>query len=279
MHPTAAQPNRSSALLLAAVAAGTLSATVRAADGGVAPASPAALYGGVWNVSAYASWGADRFVVAGSDGDSIDLAVTDGAAQGGTGAGGGGSAAKGMVVFTSYDEDDAFILDLSMAAMVETDGSRRGSASVSIGTGSGSPIVVSLTEERHLSIDMQAYGDRAVLRLTRMSDDGWDAFEILGDAPMGSSIRLVPGDYQFEASLEASSDSALDLVMTFDEPMAGDLDGDGVVGAHDLSLLLGDWSESAGSRCGYASDLTDDCAVDENDVLAIFQIWMTADDA
>ncbi|MBL9147351.1 MAG: hypothetical protein JNM94_01525 [Phycisphaerae bacterium] len=278
MHPTAHHLIRSSALL-AAVAVSTTASTVFATDGGVAPAAPAALYGGTWNVSAYASWGANRFVVAGSDGDSIDLAVTDGAAQGGTGAGGGGSAAKGMLVFSSYVDADALVVDLSMVAMVETDGSRQGAASVSIGTGSGSPIVVSLTEERRLSIDMQAYGDRALLRLTRMSDDGWDAFDLLRDEPMGSSIRLVPGDYQFEASLEASSDSALDLVMTFDEPMVGDLDGDGIVGAADLALLLGDWSESAGSRCGYASDLTDDCAVDDDDVLAIFQIWMTADDA
>ena len=80
------------------------------------------------------------------------------------------------------------------------------------------------------------------------------------DAPQATAIVVAPA---------SASDANGNLVPDACERRAGDLDGDGTVGATDLAALLGAW----GACAGCAADLDGDGGVGASDLAVLLGNW------
>lgn len=204
---------------------------------------------------------------AGTQWTSADVPILDGIAQGGTGASVPGVATKGVVGLNSHSGETAWI-DVSVASMVSKSCSDRACAGrVTIASSAAEPITVAVAEERLLSVYAARYDAELAYQLTPIEGD-------IHEMPTGF-CRIAPGTYRLDLSYAATDDGAFDLSVQLFKPIEGDLDGDGWIGPADLAELLSEWGSGA---CGLLSDLTNDCVVDQDDVIALMQVWMTADD-
>jgi hypothetical protein len=70
-------------------------------------------------------------------------------------------------------------------------------------------------------------------------------------------------------TIEVTITDDLDLQALYDLPCAGDLDGDGHIGASDLAQLLGSWGPCP--EC--PSDFDDDGDVDATDLAVLLGSW------
>lgn len=61
------------------------------------------------------------------------------------------------------------------------------------------------------------------------------------------------------------------LARTYEVAIPGDLDGDGIVGAADLAILLGSWGAAGG-----AADLDGDGSVGASDLALLLGAWSIA---
>ena len=80
-------------------------------------------------------------------------------------------------------------------------------------------------------------------------------------------VKLIPGGYELWMSCISRGIAVLTVT---NDGVFGDIDGDGVVSAADLSILLGSWGSCPG-EC--AADLNNDGAVDAADLAAILGAW------
>ncbi|MCH7847868.1 MAG: trypsin-like peptidase domain-containing protein [Planctomycetes bacterium] len=85
-------------------------------------------------------------------------------------------------------------------------------------------------------------------------------------------IRFIASDTDPQSVVEAAIDGLRLFTIICDEPILGDLDGDGVVGVKDLLILLGEWGPCDDCNDCLA-DLDDDCTVGVKDLLILLGNW------
>ncbi|MDZ4832130.1 MAG: hypothetical protein SGJ09_18290, partial [Phycisphaerae bacterium] len=234
-------------------------------DGAILPNELVQLAGGTVKVQSRVSW------PGGHDTESLGFPIADAVSMGG---GGAGSTDAGFEVgvkgFFSlvFTQGETPTLTLSaFGSLMNNCGSAGCWGSTRISAMNSDAIEFSIADERVLEITSEAFGQ------TAWSLDSADGK--IATTP-GFATHLMPGTYRFAFEVNAMRDDAsLDLTMTLRIPMAGDFDGDGVVGSRDLAALLAEWGPHA---CGVSSDLTHDCQVDESDIFELFHIWTSADD-
>ena len=85
-------------------------------------------------------------------------------------------------------------------------------------------------------------------------------------------MRFIASDEGDGSIVEAAIDDLDISTVVCDEPVVGDIDGDGIVGLSDLLILLADWGRCADcDDC--PSDLDGDCTVGLSDLLTLLANW------
>lgn len=86
-------------------------------------------------------------------------------------------------------------------------------------------------------------------------------------------VRFIVDDPTTDSIVEAAIDRvAVEVVVCFDD-VPGDLDGDGIVGGADLSVLLGYWGACPPADC--LADLDGNGVVDGGDLARLLGLWTT----
>ena len=85
-------------------------------------------------------------------------------------------------------------------------------------------------------------------------------------------MRFIAADEGDGSIVEAAVDDLAVSTVVCDEPVLGDLDGDGHVGVKDLLILLGSWGP-CGDCNGCPADLDGDCSVGVKDLLTLLGNW------
>ena len=85
-------------------------------------------------------------------------------------------------------------------------------------------------------------------------------------------LRFIAADEGDGSIVEAAVDDLAVSTIVCDEPVFGDIDGDGSVGASDLLLLLAAWGACADCN-DCPADLDDDCTVGASDLLLLLANW------
>ena len=252
--------------IYASLTAFALAAGALATEGAAVPIELVQLHGGTVRLTGFASW------PGGHDQEQLALSIDDAIVMGGGGAGSAnGRFEVGVKGFFSFAFTQGAIPTLSLGAFAvvmnhcEHSGCR---GMELLGATKSEAIEFSLADERIVDIALEQSGDST-----------WSIQVVEGEMiPTATgSLHLMPGLYRVAFQLTAIDEQAasLDLALTLRPPMEGDLDGNGVVDARDITVLLGNWGPHA---CGVTSDLTNDCQVNENDIFALYYVWTTTDD-
>ena len=85
-------------------------------------------------------------------------------------------------------------------------------------------------------------------------------------------IRFIASDTNPQSVVEAAIDGLRLFSIICDDPIPGDLDGDGSVGVKDLLILLGEWGPCADCNDCLA-DIDGDCTVGVKDLLILLGNW------
>ncbi len=85
-------------------------------------------------------------------------------------------------------------------------------------------------------------------------------------------LRFIAADEGDGSIVEAAVDDFAISTVVCDEPVFGDLDGDGHVGVSDLLILLASWGPCADCN-DCPADLVGDCSVGVADFLLLLANW------
>ena len=85
-------------------------------------------------------------------------------------------------------------------------------------------------------------------------------------------IRFIASDTDPQSVVEAAIDGLRLFTIICDDPIPGDLDGDGSVGVKDLLILLGNWGLCADCK-DCPGDFDGDCTVGVKDLLILLGNW------
>ncbi len=154
---------------------------------------------------------------------------------------------------------DPVFFDPCYAAYFVTTGDMNGDGDLDIVTREASNAVgVLLNDGKRVS---PAFGDIELFRV--------------GSEPLKVAIGDLNGDGALDlAAVNVASDNVSILLNRSNDCNAtpGDLDGDGVVGAGDLIILLGDWGSCADCN-DCPADLSSDCTVGVTDLIILLGNW------
>ena len=85
-------------------------------------------------------------------------------------------------------------------------------------------------------------------------------------------LRFIASDINGFSIVEAAIDDVQVTTIVCDDAIPGDIDGDGVVGASDLLLLLANWGP-CGDCKDCPADLDGNCTVGASDLLILLANW------